>query len=37
VTYRGKRPYLFSSDVGTSVRGNNVGGFKVAKFSTAAC
>ncbi len=31
VTYRGKRLYTFSSDMGTSVNGNNVSGFKVAK------
>jgi predicted lipoprotein with Yx(FWY)xxD motif len=37
VTYRGKRLYLFSGDMGTSVNGNNLFGFKVAKFSTAAC
>ena len=37
VTYRGKRLYLFASDTGTSVTGNGVGGFKVAKFSTAVC
>jgi predicted lipoprotein with Yx(FWY)xxD motif len=37
VTYRGKRLYKFSTDTGTSVTGNGIGGFKVAKFSTAAC
>lgn len=37
VTYRGKRLYLFSGDSGTSVNGNNVGGFKVAKVMSGAC
>jgi predicted lipoprotein with Yx(FWY)xxD motif len=37
VVYRKKRLYLFSGDTGTSVNGNNVGGFKVAKFKTGAC
>jgi len=37
VTYRGKRLYLFVSDTGSSVTGNNVEGFKVAKFSMASC
>jgi predicted lipoprotein with Yx(FWY)xxD motif len=37
VTYRGNRLYKFVNDSGTSVRGNGVGGFKVAKFSTRAC
>ena len=37
VTYRGERLYKFASDSGRSVNGNNVGGFKVAKFSTRAC
>jgi predicted lipoprotein with Yx(FWY)xxD motif len=31
VTYHGKRLYLFDSDSGTSVNGNGVGGFAVAK------
>jgi hypothetical protein len=31
VTYRKHRLYTFTGDVGTSVNGNNVGGFKVAK------
>jgi predicted lipoprotein with Yx(FWY)xxD motif len=31
VTYRGKRLYTFASDMGTSVTGNGVAGFKVAK------
>ena len=31
VTYKGKRLYRFISDSGTSVNGNGVGGFKVAK------
>lgn len=30
VTYKGKRLYRFASDSGSSVRGNGVGGFKVA-------
>jgi predicted lipoprotein with Yx(FWY)xxD motif len=30
VTYKGKRLYTFVSDSGSSVTGNNVGGFKVA-------
>jgi predicted lipoprotein with Yx(FWY)xxD motif len=33
VTYKGKRLYTFESDSGSSVNGNNVGGFKVAKVS----
>lgn len=37
VTYRHKRLYLFSGDSGTSVTGNNVGGFKVAKVRAGAC
>ena len=37
VTYRGKRLYLFTGDTGSSVNGNNMGGFKVAKISTATC
>jgi len=37
VTYRGKRLYLFSGDSGSSVTGNNVGGFKVARVRTRAC
>ena len=37
VTYRGKRLYLFVSDHGTSVTGNNVQGFKVAKVVMRAC
>jgi predicted lipoprotein with Yx(FWY)xxD motif len=37
VTYRGKRLYLFTGDTGSSVDGNNTGGFKVAKVSTAPC
>ena len=35
VTYRGKRLYLFSGDSGSSVRGNNVSGFKVAKVASS--
>ena len=31
VTYRGRRLYTFASDSGSSVTGNGVGGFKVAK------
>lgn len=37
VTYRGKRLYLFSGDSGTSVTGNNQGGFKVARLMSGAC
>ncbi len=37
VTYRGKRLYRFAGDSGTSVNGNNVGGFKVAKLITGPC
>ena len=37
VTYRGKRLYTFVSDTGSSVTGNNVQGFKVAKISMASC
>jgi predicted lipoprotein with Yx(FWY)xxD motif len=37
VTYRGKRLYRFVSDSGSSVNGNGVGGFKVAKLRTGAC
>jgi predicted lipoprotein with Yx(FWY)xxD motif len=37
VTYRGKRLYLFVSDSGSSVTGNNVQGFKVAKISMGSC
>lgn len=37
VTYRGKRLYTFIGDSGTSVNGNNVSGFKVAKVRTGAC
>ena len=36
VTYHGSALYKFVSDSGTSVNGNGVGGFKVAKVS-AAC
>ena len=31
VTYRGHRLYTFADDSGTSVTGNNLEGFKVAK------
>lgn len=34
VTYRGKPLYSFVSDSGTSVNGNGVGGFRVAKVHT---
>ena len=34
VTYHGKRLYLFDSDSGTSVNGDGVGGFAVAKVIT---
>ena len=37
VTYREHRLYLFSGDHGKSVTGNNVAGFKVARFSTKPC
>ena len=37
VTYRGKRLYLFVGDSGTSVTGNGVMGFKVAKVIRRAC
>jgi predicted lipoprotein with Yx(FWY)xxD motif len=37
VTYRGHKLYTFSEDSGTSVNGNNEGGFVVAKVSTKAC
>ena len=34
VTYKGNRLYTFVQDSGTSVNGNGVAGFKVAKVST---
>jgi len=37
VTYRGARLYLFAGDSGSSVNGNNVSGFKVAKVATGSC
>jgi predicted lipoprotein with Yx(FWY)xxD motif len=37
VTYRKKRLYLFSGDSGTSVNGNGVAGFKVAKRMSGRC
>ncbi len=37
VTYRHARLYTFSGDSGTSVNGNGVAGFRVAKVSTSAC
>jgi predicted lipoprotein with Yx(FWY)xxD motif len=37
VTYRGKRLYLFTGDTGSSVTGNNVDNFKVAKVVMRAC
>jgi predicted lipoprotein with Yx(FWY)xxD motif len=37
VTYRGKRLYLFAGDTGTSVTGNGIMGFKVAKVVRRAC
>jgi predicted lipoprotein with Yx(FWY)xxD motif len=37
VTYRGRRLYEFAGDSGTSVNGNGVSGFKVAKFLSRAC
>lgn len=35
VTYHGQRLYSFTGDSGTSVNGNGVAGFKVAKVTTA--
>jgi predicted lipoprotein with Yx(FWY)xxD motif len=37
VTYRDHRLYKFSGDSGSSVNGNGVSGFKVAKVVTRAC
>jgi predicted lipoprotein with Yx(FWY)xxD motif len=37
VTYRGHRLYTFVSDHGSSVTGNGVGGFLVAKVRTGKC
>jgi len=37
VTYRDHRLYKFSGDSGTSVNGDGMSGFKVAKVSTRAC
>lgn len=37
VTYRGRRLYLFAEDSGTSVNGNNIAGFKVAKLLLRSC
>ncbi len=37
VTYRGKRLYLFAGDSGTSVNGNGIQGFKVAKVISGPC
>lgn len=37
VTYRKKRLYLFAGDSGTSVNGNGVSGFKVAKRLSGHC
>jgi predicted lipoprotein with Yx(FWY)xxD motif len=37
VTYRHRKLYLFAGDSGSSVNGNGLSGFKVAKISTMAC
>ncbi len=37
ITYRGHRLYTFTSDTGTSVTGNGLGGFVVAKVKTGKC
>jgi len=37
VTYRNQRLYQFAGDSGSSVNGNNVGGFKVAKLVARSC
>lgn len=37
VTYRGKKLYTFEGDTGSSVTGNGLSGFKVAKISASAC
>jgi predicted lipoprotein with Yx(FWY)xxD motif len=37
VTYRKKKLYTFEGDSGSSVNGNGVSGFKVAKVSTSSC
>jgi len=37
VTYRNQRLYRFSGDSGSSVNGDGVAGFKVAKVLTGAC
>lgn len=37
VTYRGHRLYKFEDDSGTSVTGNGLDGFKVAKFVAGNC
>ncbi len=37
ITYRGKRLYTFTADTGTSVTGNGVAGFVVAKVKTGKC
>jgi predicted lipoprotein with Yx(FWY)xxD motif len=37
VTYRKHRLYTFIDDMGTSVTGNNVEGFKVAKVTAGRC
>jgi predicted lipoprotein with Yx(FWY)xxD motif len=37
ITYRGKRLYTFTSDSGTSVTGNGIAGFVVAKVKTGKC
>ena len=37
ITYRGHRLYTFTSDTGTSVTGNGLAGFVVAKVKTGKC
>ena len=37
ITYRGHRLYKFEDDSGSSVTGNGLDGFVVAKFSTGKC
>ncbi len=37
VTYRGHRLYTFTSDIGSSVYGDGVGGFVAAKVTTGHC
>ena len=37
VTYRHQRLYLFAEDSGSSVNGNGIGGFKVARLVLKSC